>query len=50
MNIAGLLTRIREDGLYDGVCTFEPHTHTAESVCAFYDREIAWLKQLGFME
>ena len=50
VNIAGLLTRIREDGLYDGVCTFEPHTHTAESVCAFYDREITWLKQLGFME
>lgn len=50
VNIAGLLTRLQEDGTYDGVCSFEPHTHTRESVCAFYDREIAWLKRLGFMD
>ena len=49
VNIAGLLTRIREDGLYDGPCTFEPHTHTPESVMTFYDREISWLRHLGFM-
>ena len=39
VNIPGLLTHIQEDGCYDGPCTFEPHTHTPESVKAFYDRD-----------
>ena len=47
VNIPGLLTRIQEDGTYDGVCTLEPHTRP-EHVEEFYSRESKWLCSLGF--
>ena len=47
VNIAGLLSRIIEDKSYDGLCTLEPHTKP-EFVEAFYAREIAYLRRLGF--
>lgn len=47
VNIPGLLTRLQEDGTYDGVCTLEPHTRP-EHVQEFYTRESKWLRRLGF--
>lgn len=47
VNIPGLLSRLQEDGSYDGLCTFEPHTRP-EHVEEFYARESRWLRSLGF--
>ncbi len=47
LNIAGLITRLMEDGKYDGLCTLEPHTKP-EFVQSFYARECAYLHGLGF--
>lgn len=48
VNIAGLLNRLKEDGVYDGLCTFEPHAHTPEAVKEFYEKDTRWLRSLGF--
>jgi sugar phosphate isomerase/epimerase len=47
VNIPGLLARLEEDGIYNGLCTLEPHTKP-EYVEAFYAREIAYLRKTGF--
>ncbi len=47
VNVAGLLSRLEQDGIYKGICTLEPHT-TVEHVEEFYAEESAWLKKLGF--
>ena len=49
VNIVGLLSRMKEDGSYNGLCTLEPHTKP-EFVEAFYGREIAYLRELGFFQ
>lgn len=49
VNIAGLLTRLEEDGLYTGTCTLEPHT-TPEFVPDFYRRESKALRKWGFFQ
>lgn len=42
VNIGGLLTRLIEDGSYDGLCSLEPHVR-AEEVEEYYSRESTWL-------
>lgn len=49
LNIAGLISRLIEDGQYRGLCTLEPHTKP-EFVEDFYRRESAYLKGLGFFQ
>lgn len=46
VNIAGLVHALKEDGLYMGTCTLEPHT-TPECAEAFYERETKWLRELN---
>ena len=45
-NIAGLLFQLKNDGLYNGLCTLEPHTEP-EFVESFYINEVAYLRKLG---
>ena len=47
VNIAGLLTRLHEEGWYTGTCTLEPHTKP-ECVEMFYERETQWLRKINF--
>ena len=47
LNIAGLISRLAEDGAYAGLCTLEPHTRP-EFAEAFYERECRYLRALGF--
>ncbi len=47
LNIPALISRLEEDGEYQGICTLEPHT-TPQHVEEFYAEESAWLKKLGF--
>ncbi|MDO4298205.1 MAG: TIM barrel protein [Lachnospiraceae bacterium] len=47
VNIAGLLIRLIEDGMYTGTCTLEPHTEP-QCVERFYERESKWLRRMGF--
>ena len=49
VNIAGLLTVVKRDGTYRGICTLEPHTQT-ECVEMFYRKESEWLRKTGLME
>ena len=49
VNIAGLLTALKEEGWYTGTCTLEPHTKP-ECVENFYRRETKWLKEHLFFE
>lgn len=44
VNIAGLLTAIKEDNSYTGTCTLEPHTQP-ECVEYFYEIESRWLAE-----
>lgn len=47
VNIPALITRLENDGEYEGICTLEPHT-TPEHVEEFYAKESTWLRSLGF--
>lgn len=49
VNIAGMVSRIIEDGIYTGTCTLEPHTEP-QCVESFYERESKWLRGLGFFK
>lgn len=49
VNIAGLLTAVRRDGIYRGVCTLEPHTRP-ECVEMFYEKESGWLRRAGLID
>lgn len=43
VNIGGLLTQVIEEGVYDGLCSLEPHT-APEKVEEYYAIETEWLK------
>ncbi len=47
VNIPALLSQLEADGVYQGVCTLEPHTDP-DHVEDFYAEESTWLKKLGF--
>lgn len=47
VNIAGVLTALKENKLYEGVCTLEPHT-VPKFAEVFYKREVEWLRQFNF--
>lgn len=49
VNIAGLLRRLQNDGLYNGACTLEPHTQP-QYVEPFYACETTALRKLGFFQ
>jgi sugar phosphate isomerase/epimerase len=49
VNIAGLLTNMKEDNQYHGVFTLEPHTKDESLVEGFLAREISWLRELNFI-